>query len=322
LRRLLQKQREEAPWLLYSRALTVLFYSLKKSNCRARETSPAVPAPPRSAPRPPAPVPTCARGVLGMTTALIGGTGLATLPGLAIHSSHALETPYGRPSAPIEEGVLDASRLLFLHRHGGAGPPVPPHRVNYRANLWALRELGAKRILAVNAVGAIPADWTPGCLVLPDQLIDYTWGREHSFDDGSSGELLHVDFTEPYDNALREGLLAAAQRAGVPCKGRGVLGVVQGPRLETAAEVRRYARDGCDILGMTGMPEAALARELGLPYAAVCMVVNAAAGLASAPITLESMRDVLRAEVGLIGQLLREVLPTLDTQATPGLDGA
>ena len=243
-----------------------------------------------------------------MKTALIGGTGLATLPGLEVQRSHAVDTPYGAPSALLEEGHLGDAELLFLHRHGGDGPPVPPHLVNYRANVWALRELGATRIVAVNAVGAIARAMSAGSLVIPDQLIDYTWGREHSYDDGSSGELLHVDFTAPYDPALRAELLAAGSRAGVPCIDGAVLGVVQGPRLETAAEVRRFARDGCDLLGMTGMPEAALARELALPYAALCMIVNAAAGLAPEPLSLDAIRSALGAEVALLRRLLPELL--------------
>jgi 5'-deoxy-5'-methylthioadenosine phosphorylase len=239
-----------------------------------------------------------------MKTALIGGTGVQSLPGLAVQRSHAVETPYGRPSALIDEGLLGGVSLLFLHRHGGDGPPVPPHRVNYRANIWALRELGAERIVAVNAVGAVDRGLQCGDLVVPDQLIDYTWGREHSYDDGSSGQLLHVDFTEPYDAPLRAALLRAAVAAGLACVDGGVLGVVQGPRLETAAEVRRFANDGCTLLGMTGMPEAGLARELGLPYAALCMVVNPAAGLQAEPISLDAIRAVLEDRRLSLQQLL------------------
>jgi purine nucleoside phosphorylase len=201
-------------------------------------------------------------------------------------------------------------KLLFLHRHGGQGRPIPPHRVNYRANLWALRELGATRILGVNAVGGIGA-MQPGSLVIPDQIIDYTWGREHSFDDGASGTLLHVDFTQPYDAALRATLLEAAGAAGVPSRDGAVMAVVQGPRLETAAEVQRFARDGCDLIGMTGMPEAALARELAIPYAAICMVVNAAAGLGQKEITLDDIRRVLDGELRLLGALLDAAVPLL-----------
>lgn len=247
-----------------------------------------------------------------MTMGLIGGTGLNTLPGLEVQRSHAVDTPYGAPSALIEEGRLGDRRLMFLHRHGGAGQPVPPHLVNYRANLWALHSLGVTQIIGVNAVGAVDTTLRPGRLVIPDQLIDYTWGREHSFDDGASGTLMHVDFTEPYDATLRRQLLEAGAAAGIGCVDGAVLGVVQGPRLETAAEVRRFARDGCDLLGMTGMPEAALARELALPYAAVCMIVNAAAGLSSEPISLEAIRAVLTGEVRLLQALLLALFDALE----------
>jgi len=240
-----------------------------------------------------------------VTTAVIGGTGLQELAGLEVLREHAVATPYGNPSAPILEGRFPGQpSLLFLHRHGGRGKPVPPHLVNYRANLWALRELGASSVVAANAVGAIDVQLQPGRLVLPHQLIDYTWGREHSFDDGSSGALMHVDFTDPFDAALRRRLLAAALAAAVPCHDGAVLGVVQGPRLETAAEVRRLARDGCDLVGMTTMPEAALARELGLPYAAVAMVVNMAAGLSSEPLSMDAIRDALHSETRLFAALL------------------
>ncbi|WP_439107073.1 S-methyl-5'-thioinosine phosphorylase [Congregibacter sp.] len=243
-----------------------------------------------------------------MSLALIGGTGLNSLDGLEVLASHAVETPYGQPSMAIEEGVYAGKKVFFFHRHGGNAQPIPPHRVNYRANLWALRELGVERIIAANAVGAIDPLMTSGKLVLPHQIIDYTWGREHSFDDGSSGKLLHVDFTHPYDEVLRSEILRAAETAGVSCIDSAVLGVVQGPRLETAAEVARFSRDGCDLLGMTGMPEAALARELGVPYAAICMVVNAAAGLNDAPISIDDIRQTLLTETALFGAVVTAFL--------------
>jgi 5'-methylthioinosine phosphorylase len=251
------------------------------------------------------------RGGRALMLALIGGTGLAELPGLERLRSHAVETPYGAPSTTVEEGRWQGESILFLHRHGGREGPIPPHRVNYRANLWALQHLGARRIIAVNAVGGIASQHRPGRLVVPDQLIDYTWGREHSFDDGSSGSLLHVDFTDPYDPSLRKVLLEAARQADVPCDDGAVLAVVQGPRLETAAEVRRLARDGCDLVGMTGMPEAALARELAIPYAAICMVVNAAAGLGEGEITLQDIARVLAGEVALVTRVLDAAMPLL-----------
>ena len=244
-----------------------------------------------------------------MSIALIGGTGLAHLDGLELTRSHAVDTPFGAPSMAIEEGEYGGKSLFFLHRHGGdGGRPIPPHLVNYRGNIWALRELGVTRIVAANAVGAINPGMRPGRLVIPDQLIDYSWGREHSFDDGSSGELMHIEFAEPFDRDLRAQLLAAAAEAKVPCDDSATIAVTQGPRLETAAEVRRLAADGCDLVGMTTMPEASLARELGVAYASICMIVNVAAGLDDRPISMDMIRTILGQETGLLGTLLRGFL--------------
>lgn len=234
---------------------------------------------------------------------IIGGTGLEDLDGLVLSESHAVTTPYGAPSRDVQEGFLGDARMLFLHRHGSPGA-IPPHRINYRANLWALRELGATHVLAVNAVGGISEGMRPGRLVIPDQVIDYTWGREHTVDTGDDGTLMHIDFSDPYDAPMRGRVLQAARSEGIAHAAGGVHGVTQGPRLETAAEIRRMARDGCDVVGMTGMPEAALARELGLAYACVCMVVNAAAGLDDQPLTLEMMRETLAREAAVVQRLL------------------
>ena len=239
--------------------------------------------------------------------AIIGGTGIEELEGLETVAAHNPQTPYGQPSRAIQEGRFGGARVLFLQRHGSPAA-IPPHRVNYRANLWALRSLGASEVIAVNAVGGIAVDMTPGRLVVPDQLIDYTWGREHTIDDGSEGFLRHIDFTEPYDRGLRSALVAAAANAGIDCLDGGVHGVAQGPRLETAAEIQRMAGDGCTVVGMTGMPEASLARELELAYASVCMVVNPAAGLGQGPITLEAVRQVLLREAEGVRVLLRALL--------------
>jgi 5'-methylthioinosine phosphorylase len=236
--------------------------------------------------------------------AIIGGTGLDQLQGLERVAQHSPQTPYGEVSRPIEEGRLGGATVFFLHRHGSPRA-IPPHRINYRANLWALQSLGVKEIVAINAVGGISPPMRPGRLVIPDQVIDYTWGREHTFDEGQDGQLQHIDFTEPYDRQLRLALLQAASVARVAHEKTAVHGVTQGPRLETAAEIQRMARDGCDVVGMTGMPEASLARELGLAYASVCMVVNPAAGLDKMPITLEQMREILQREAAVVVQLLQ-----------------
>jgi len=238
---------------------------------------------------------------------IIGGTGVEELDGLVVYNQHAVDTPFGTPSRAIQEGRLGSAEVFFLHRHGSPAA-IPPHRINYRANLWALRSLGVTEVVGINAVGGIGNEMLPGRLVMPDQLIDYTWGREHTFDDGSSGQLQHIDFTEPYDRDLRLALAAAADSRGIDFANGGVHGVAQGPRLETAAEVRRMAADGCDLVGMTGMPEAALARELGLAYASVCMVVNPAAGLGDVPLSLDMMRDILRRETTVVRGLLTELV--------------
>lgn len=225
--------------------------------------------------------------------AIIGGTGLAQLQGLVHEDPQVVSTPYGETSAPLCVGRYAGADIVFLARHGSPHR-IPPHRVNYRANLFALQSIGVTRVLAINTVGSINPAMPAGHLVVPDNLIDYTAGREHTFSDGSVGsELQHVDFSEPFSAPLRTTLIECLRDAGVAFSANGVYAVTQGPRLETAAEIRKYERDGCDVVGMTAMPEAALARELGLPYAMLCVVVNAAAGKASAPITLADMQRVL-----------------------------
>lgn len=239
--------------------------------------------------------------------AIVGGTGIDKLDGLVSNGRHNPETPYGMPSRAIEEGTLDGVRVLFLQRHGSPAA-IPPHLINYRANLWALRDLGAEEVVAINAVGGISAAMQPGRLVIPDQLIDYTWGRAHTMDEGAGGSLQHIDFTEPYSRELRLALVAAAARAGIAFEDNAVHAITQGPRLETAAEIRRLAADGCDVVGMTGMPEAALARELGLVYASVCMVVNPAAGIGDVPISLAMMHDILLREAAVVSKLLATLI--------------
>ena len=209
--------------------------------------------------------------------AIIGGSGLTRLSTLAVAHREVVRTPYGEPSSALIFGQLAGRDVVFLARHGH-GHTIPPHRVNYRANLWALKHSGVDTILAVASVGGIAGDCAPGDLVLPDQLIDYTSGRQGTFFDGEDRTVVHVDFTHPYSPALRGQCLAAARSAGIAVHDGGVYGAVSGPRLETAAEIDRMERDGATIVGMTGMPEAALARELGIAYAVIAVVVNHAAG--------------------------------------------
>ena len=209
--------------------------------------------------------------------AIVGGTGLYDFPGLENVEKRAVDTPFGAASDAITLGELHGKRVAFLARHA-AGHSIPPHRINYRANIWALQRLGARRVVGVNAVGGIRPDMGPRALVVPEQIIDYTHGRFSSFCDVDGAKVEHVDFTEPYSARLRANLVAAAVRTGVAVVDGGCYGATQGPRLETAAEIARLRRDGCDLVGMTGMPEAALARELNIDYACLALVANWAAG--------------------------------------------
>ena len=209
--------------------------------------------------------------------AVIGGSGLAGLGQMTVIRRQIMRTPYGEPSGPLVFGRINSVPVLFLPRHG-PGHILAPHRVNYRANIWALKEAGATDIIAVAAVGGIVSDVGPGAVAVPDQIIDYTYGREHTYCDGSDRSVVHIDFTQPYSRELRDVILQAAAQSKEPVVATGVYGATQGPRLETAAEITRMARDGATLVGMTGMPEAALARELSLRYAHLCVVSNWAAG--------------------------------------------
>ena len=237
--------------------------------------------------------------------AIIGGTGISDFEGLELVREHNPQTVYGEPSRPIQEGRHGDNSVFFLQRHGSP-KTIPPHLINYRANLAALKSLGVTDIVAINAVGGISPGMQPGRLVFPDQIIDYTWGREHTVDEDVSGELMHIDFTTPYDLQLREGLLNVATSLDIAHEPYAVHAVTQGPRLESAAEIKRLANDGCDVVGMTGMPEASLAKELAMGYACICMVVNPAAGLGDLPITLDMMREILAREAAVVGMLLNQ----------------
>ena len=209
--------------------------------------------------------------------AIIGGSGLTHLANLAVSRRELVRTPYGEPSGPLTLGQISGRPTIFLARHG-YGHTIPPHEVNYRANIWALKEMGATEIIAVASVGCIRDDLKPGDIVIPDQIIDYTSGRRSTFHEGENCTVTHIDFTDPYDEPLRQRILQAAGKSGVVIGDGATYGTTQGPRLETAAEIKRMERDGCDLVGMTGMPEAVLARELGIPYAAIIVIANYAAG--------------------------------------------
>ena len=236
--------------------------------------------------------------------AVIGGSGLYQFPGLENTARRTVNTPYGDASGDVVLGDFAGMRVAFLARHGESHS-VPPHRVNYRANLWALHALGARRVIGVNAVGGIRDDMEPRVIVVPDQLIDYTHGRVTSYCDVGGAEVRHIDFSEPYTESLRRQLLVAARTAGVHVLDGGCYGVTQGPRLETRAEIARLKRDGCDLVGMTGMPEAALARELGLEYACLALVANFAAGCGdAAEISIEEIFAHLAAATTEVPRIL------------------
>ena len=248
---------------------------------------------------------------------LIGGTGLNVLPSdeqntsaLRLSSEAFVANDLGLPSAPLQLGVWHDKDVVFLARHGNPSS-IPPHKINYRANLLALQAQGVDAIIAVNAVGGIGMDAVAGALVIPDQIIDYTWGREQTFFDGSYLPLNFIDFTHPYDEVLRQALIDAAQRLQFSVVKAGTYGATQGPRLETPAEIRRLEQDGCDIVGMTGMPEAALARELNIPYASIAVVANSAAGKSDELITMDDIAQVLETAMQRARALIAATLQVL-----------
>jgi 5'-methylthioinosine phosphorylase len=243
--------------------------------------------------------------------AVIGGSGLARLANLQASERRAVQTPYGEPSSLLTIGRLAGQPLVFLARHGDAHT-IAPHEVNYRANLWALREAQATEIVAVASVGGIRDDLAPGALAVPHQIIDYTWGRRGTYYEGSAAPVTHIDLTEPYTGALRLRILQAAAACGEAVTDGCVYAATQGPRLETAAEIARLERDGADVVGMTGMPEAALARELGLPYAAIAVVANCAAGRGASAhrVSLEQIETVLAAAMQRVHRILEALSRT------------
>ena len=242
--------------------------------------------------------------------AVIGGSGLTQLASLELVERQRRRTPYGEPSAALSFGRISGCPVVFLARHGD-DHGIPPHQVNYRANIWALRECGPVGIVAVAAVGSIRANLCPGDLVMPDQIIDYTWGRQSTYHEGPERAVRHVDFTEPFDRRLRQRLARAAAAIGIDLGHSAVYAATQGPRLETAAEINRLERDGADVVGMTAMPEAVLARELGIPYAAINVVANYAAGRGDSRegISLEAIHDVL-------GESMHQVLAVIERLLT------
>jgi len=240
--------------------------------------------------------------------AIIGGSGLTQLSNLGVSRRLAVRTPYGEPSGALTFGRIAGAEVVFLARHG-YGHTIAPHEVNYRANIWALKEQNVEGVVSVASVGSIRADLRPGTIAVPHQIIDYTWGRKSTFFEGGEQPVTHIDFTEPYSAALRHRILDAAAVSGETVAENGVYAASQGPRLETAAEIDRLERDGADMVGMTGMPEAALAREAGLDYATIAVVANFAAGRGDSlhGIKLEDIEPVLQQALARVRKII-EVL--------------
>ena len=241
---------------------------------------------------------------------IIGGTGLSSIANFELLGEEAIPTPYSSHDVMVLLYQYESRKLAFLPRHG-VSHSVPPHQINYRANIWALQQLSVTEIVAVNAVGGIHSELAPGQFAVPDQIIDYTSGRAATFHEEADSGVRHIDFTYPYDHALRKSLLSACKAAGIhgiKVMDGGVYACTNGPRLETAAEVVRMQRDGSDMIGMTGMPEAALAREAGIAYACLALSVNWAAGIGADVITMDEIRRALAKGVVSIKLILQKLI--------------
>lgn len=243
--------------------------------------------------------------------AIIGGTGLTSIQGLEITNREIIQTPFGEPSGPLVQGIFSGNKVYFLPRHG-AGHTIPPHKVNYRANIWALKNVGVEKVISVNAVGGIREDMQAGMLVIPNQIIDYAVSRINTFFEEGLNQVVHVDFTEPFCEELRQSIISTAATDSINIIKEGTYASMQGPRLETAAEINRLEKDGCDLVGMTCMPEAALAREKELCYASICVVANLAAGRGTEELSMEVIQQNLNSGMTQVRKLLEAVIPKLN----------
>ncbi len=244
--------------------------------------------------------------------AIIGGTGLTKLTNLTITQREVHNSDYGEPSAPLLRGMLEDVEVIFLPRHG-AGHTIPPHKINYRANLSVLQQLGVQNIVAINAVGGISEEMTAQTIAVPDQIIDYTYSRQHTIYDEGLDEVTHIDFSNPYCETLRQSILSAAKIAKIRVIEKATYAATQGPRLETAAEINRLDRDGCHVVGMTGMPEAALAREFGLCYASINVIANKAAGRGDnvSEITITEIEENIQASLENVKRILEVLIKNI-----------
>jgi 5'-methylthioinosine phosphorylase len=243
--------------------------------------------------------------------AIIGGTGLTSLKGLEITDREIVQTPYGEPSGPLVRGVLCCNEVYFLPRHGSAHT-IPPHKINYRANIWALKKAGVEQVISINAVGGIREDMQPSTLIIPDQIIDYTTSRTNTFFEEGLTKVVHIDFTEPFCEGLRQSLISAAKLKNIDVIANGTYAATQGPRLETAAEINRLEKDDCHLVGMTCMPEAALAREQELCYASISVVANMAAGRGVEDLNMTVIEKNLNSGMDGVRDLLEAVIPSLN----------
>lgn len=235
-----------------------------------------------------------------MKLALIGGTGIDKLP-LQEQRSINVDTPYG--PVGMDEGRIGQTKLFFLKRHG-LGHAIPPHLVNYRGNIWALKQIGVQKILATGAVGSISRRFKAGDIVLPDQFLDFTKNRIQTFYEGGDLGVLHVDVSEPYCPDLRRSICLAAESMGLRIKDKGVYVCTEGPRFETPAEIKMFRMLGGEFVGMTGVPEVVLARELGICYATIALVTNAAAGISKQPLTHAEVIDTMN----MLGETVTDLI--------------
>jgi 5'-methylthioadenosine phosphorylase len=250
-----------------------------------------------------------------MAIGLIGGSGLYEIDGLTISREVSPSTPYGPPSSSYTIGTLAGIELVFLPRHG-VQHSIPPHKVNYQANIWGFKSLGVDRIIAVNAVGGINPDLAPGTIVLQDQIIDMTSGRPHTFYD--TEKVVHIDFTSPYCPEMRDICIAAAGSISLPVRAAATYICVNGPRLETASEIRFFSQNGADIVGMTAMPETSLGRELEICLLGISVVTNYAAGIAASKLTTTEVVGKMRDSTALIKKLLKAFIPAVpETRSCP-----
>jgi len=239
--------------------------------------------------------------------AVIGGTGLAALSNIKVLNEKIHKTQYGQTDAPLVRGFLSDKEVIFLARHGNPHV-IPPHKVNYRANIRALKDFGISNIISVNAVGGITDSMSPGSIVIPNQVIDYTYSRKHTYFDDGFDQVKHIDFTHPYSEHIRAKLINSANALSIIIKSSATYGATQGPRLETAAEIKRLEQDGCDLVGMTGMPEACLARELDMNYASICLIVNWAAGKTDGIITMEVIQRHIKSGMKEINLIIQKAI--------------